>query len=146
MKKKILLTGGSGFIGKNIIEQLGNKYHILAPKHAELDLADDVATLSYFKFHNTIDLVIHAAVVGGSRTEEYEKDSLKNNLRIFFNIIKNRKHVKKIIYFGSGAEYDKTKPIKKVKEKDFDKRVPQDDYGFFKYLCSKYSETVKQFC
>ena len=31
MKKKILLTGGNGFLGKNIFENLKNEYDIVAP-------------------------------------------------------------------------------------------------------------------
>ena len=40
--KRILLTGGSGFIGRNILESnLAEKYEIIAPRHCELDLLDD---------------------------------------------------------------------------------------------------------
>ena len=48
--------------------------------------------------------------------------------------------IKKMIYLGSGAEYDKTKPIIDVEEEDFGKTIPKDDYGFFKYICSKHIE------
>lgn len=52
-----------------------------------------------------------------------------------------------MIHFGSGAEYDKSKPIVKVKETDFGKVIPKDEYGFFKYICSKYIEkTDKIIC
>ena len=40
-------------------------------------------------------------------------------------------------------EYDKSKPIVKVKETDFGKAIPKDEYGFFKYICSKYIEKEK---
>ena len=45
-----------------------------------------------------------------------------------------------MIFLGSGAEYDKSEDIKEVKESDFGKRIPQDDYGFYKFICSKYIE------
>jgi GDP-L-fucose synthase len=39
--KMILLTGGSGFIGRNIKESyLAGKYDITAPRSAELNLID----------------------------------------------------------------------------------------------------------
>ena len=38
--KNILITGGSGFIGKNLREQLQGKYNIYAPSHSELELLD----------------------------------------------------------------------------------------------------------
>ncbi len=135
----IFLTGGNGFIGKNILEQLGNKYNFYHPTHKELDLLNRDAVDNFFRSHK-IDIVIHAAVIGGSRTEEYIGGMLEGNLKIFFNIVKNKKYFKKMIHFGSGAEYDKSVPIVKVKEKDFDNKVPQDEYGFFKYVCSKYIE------
>jgi len=139
VKKIILITGGSGFIGKNLIEALQNKYNVLSPSHKELDLLDTKAVDDYFS-KNKIDVVIHGALVGGSRKEEQEENALNKNLRMFFNIIKNKDKFGKMINFGSGAEYDKTKPIIDVLEEDFGKSIPVDDYGFFKYICSKYIE------
>ncbi|MBI5122327.1 NAD(P)-dependent oxidoreductase, partial [Candidatus Roizmanbacteria bacterium] len=75
--------------------------------------------------------------------EEYVDSSLSDNLRIFFNLLKNKDRYKKMIHLGSGAEYDKTKPIVKVKETDLGKTIPKDEYGFFKYICSKYIEKEK---
>ena len=39
MTKKILITGGNGFIAKNLLEGLG-EYDILAPNSKELNLLD----------------------------------------------------------------------------------------------------------
>lgn len=48
--KKILLTGGSGFIGRNLRESfLASKYDITAPTHSELDLLDTRSTDEFFK-------------------------------------------------------------------------------------------------
>lgn len=137
--KTIFIAGGSGFIGKNLIEAFKNKYKILSPSHKELDLLDTVA-VDDFCARNRIDVVIYCALVGGSRKEEQEENSLSKNLRMFFNIVRNKDKFGKMINFGSGAEYDKSKPIVDVKEENFDKSVPMDDYGFFKYVCSKYIE------
>jgi len=134
--KTILITGGSGFIGKNLIENFDGKYNVLHPSHKELDLLS-TADVDVFFEKNKIDIVIHCALVGGSRPEEKENDSTYQNLKMFFNILKNKKYFKKMIYLGSGAEYDKSKPIVGVKEEDFGKTIPNDEYGFFKYICSK---------
>jgi UDP-glucose 4-epimerase len=139
MIRNILITGANGFIGKNLCEYLRDKYNLLTPLRAELDLLDELKVDEYFQ-KNKVDLVIHAAVVGGSRKEEYTDLALSQNLRMFFNILKNKKYFKKMIYLGSGAEYDKTKQIISVKEEDFGKTIPKDDYGFYKYICSKYIE------
>lgn len=139
LKKNVFITGAGGFIGKNISEQLKNKYNLFIPLRAELNLLDEKKVDEFFQI-NKIDIVIHAAVVGGSRIEEQTDLALSQNLRMFFNILKNKKYFNKIIFLGSGAEYDKTISIVDVKEEDFGKRIPKDEYGFFKYICSKYIE------
>lgn len=138
-KIKILLTGSSGFIGKNIIEQRKNIYHIIAPSHKELDLSNTGEVDRFFK-NNTIDTVIHCASIGGLRSNLNLDGVIRSNLRIFFNIVKNKNKFKKMINLGSGAEYDKSKDIVDVKENNFDISIPSDDYGFYKYICSKYIE------
>lgn len=139
MKKTIFITGANGFIGKNLVEKFSNKYHLLIPGRKDLDLLDEKTVDRFFK-KNKIDIVINCAVIGGSRKEEHVDSSLSGNLRIFFNLLKNKDKFKKMIHLGSGAEYDKSKPIIKVKETDLGKTIPKDEYGFFKYICSKYIE------
>ena len=142
MKKTILITGSTGCIGLNLIEQLDrNKYNLLTPKHKELDLLKDSAVSKYFK-KNKIDVVVNCALVGGSRNEEYVNNMVSVNLKMFFNIVRNKKYFKKMIHIGSGAEYDKSRPLIKIKEEEFDKMIPKDDYGFYKYVCSKYMEST----
>ncbi|MFA6533453.1 MAG: NAD(P)-dependent oxidoreductase [Patescibacteria group bacterium] len=138
-KKTVFITGARGFIGRNLTEQLDKKYNLLTPGHKELDLLDEKAVENYFK-KNKIDVVINCAVIGGSRKEEHVDSSLSGNLRIFFNLLKNKNRYTKMIHLGSGAEYDKSRPIVKVKETDLGKTIPKDEYGFFKYICSKYIE------
>lgn len=143
MKKHVLITGAGGFVGKNLVEQLGSKYSILAPKRSELDLLDENQVRKYFEANN-IDVVIHAAVVGGSRTEEHEENALGQNLRMFFNVVKQQKRFKRMIFLGSGAEYDKSRPLVKVREIEFGDSIPKDEYGFAKFLCSKYIEKTRK--
>lgn len=139
--QRVLILGSSGFIGRNLVDKLHKRYKLLTPSHNDLDLTNQNTVSSYFRTQK-IDIVVNAVVVGGSRKEEHEENALKNNLLMFFNIVKNKQKFKKLIHFGSGAEYDKSRPLKKVKEKDFGKKIPTDDYGFFKYTCSKYIETA----
>jgi len=141
-KKTVFITGAGGFIGKNLVEKFSEKYNLLAPGHKQLDLLDEKAVHNFFK-KNKIDVVVNCAVIGGSRKEEHVESSLTDNLRIFFNLLKNKVKYKKMIHLGSGAEYDKSKPIVKVKETNLGKTIPKDEYGFFKYICSKYIEKEK---
>ncbi len=135
--KTILITGGSGYIGRHLQQALVSRYHVFAPTHQELELLDTAAVEKYFKSHK-VDVVIHAAVVGGSRPEEAITHSLSTNLHMFFNLVRCRKYFDRFINLGSGAEYDKSRSLKKVSEDDFDKFIPSDEYGFYKYICAKY--------
>jgi len=90
--------------------------------------------------HNKIDIIIHTANRGGDRTTLDMKNITEYNLRIFFNIVKHEKNVKKIISFGSGAEYGKHKAIINAKEEDYLQEQPFDEYGFYKSITSKYIE------
>lgn len=137
--KSILILGASGFVGRNLFEKLRSKYDVLAPSRSALNLLDESSLEKYFKTKR-IEVVINAAVVGGSRKEEHENFMLQNNLKMFFNIVRNKKYFKKMIHFGSGAEYDKKRALINVKEEDFDKKIPEDEYGLYKYICSKYIE------
>ncbi len=136
-KNRILVTGSSGFIGKNLTEYFSHTYHLFTPTHKELDLLDSQRVYRFIA-DNKIEYIIHAANVGGKRFDDHQGDIVGINLRMFFNIVRAQDLVKKIIYFGSGAEFDKSRPIKNVTEEDLGKRIPTDDYGFYKYVCSRY--------
>lgn len=47
--KKILLTGGSGFIGRNILPLLREKYCVVSPSRKELNLLEEAAVVEYLK-------------------------------------------------------------------------------------------------
>lgn len=138
-KKKILLTGGGGFIGRNILEQLGDKYEFIAPRSQELDLTDSEKVFDLIQSFRP-DLVIHAANLGGRRKDVNVENVTFLNLKMFFNIVRCRKYFGRMIMLGTGAEYDKRFDIAGAKEDFFDKRVPDDQHGFYKYVCAKYAE------
>lgn len=129
--KRILITGGSGFVGRNLIEQLGNEYCLFAPRHKELDVLDTEALIEYVR-KNKIDQIIHSAIHVGM-FNGYENIFL-NDMLMFANIEKVSHEVEKVIYFGSGAEYDKSSDITMVREEQIGQRVPTSDYGLAKYL------------
>lgn len=143
--KNILITGASGFIGKNLAEYLYHKkrqqYSVFTPPHTELDLLDSEKVEAYL-VRNGINIIVHAANVGGTVKSQIQ-DVLNKNLRMFFNLARCRKYLTKMILLGSGAEYDKKSMPPRAKESDFDRFIPSDDYGFSKYVMSKYIEQTE---
>lgn len=138
-KLKVFVTGGRGFIGRNFVETFQKKHHIYAPNHKDLDLLNPKVTEHYFKNHK-IDVVVHLANRGGNQKEACMENLIAYNLKIFFNLVRNQKHFKKMLFVGSGSEYGKQFPIVRIAESDFDRRMPEDDFGFYKYVAAKFIE------
>ncbi|NBK97659.1 MAG: NAD(P)-dependent oxidoreductase [Erysipelotrichia bacterium] len=140
----IFITGSSGFIGSHLKEYLLSHHHdtLFTPSSKELDLSDEKAVDKYI-VENKIDIIVHTANRGGGRDTADMKNVTEYNLRIFFNLAKHEKDVKKIISFGSGAEYGKHKPIINAKEDDSLKALPLDEYGFYKSITSRYIERAQ---
>jgi len=140
----ILITGGNGFIAKNLSENLSYKYKLFICNRIDLDLLDQSKVFDYFK-EKKIDVVIHTATYDAApkhSTKDYTK-VLEYNLKMFFNIVRCNDLFGKMIYFGSGAEFDREFWQPKMKEDYFEKHIPTDQYGFSKYIMTKYTQSHK---
>ena len=139
---RILITGGSGFIGRNLAEQLVPRYQIFAPSSAELNLLKEQDVREYLGAYH-FDVIVHTATSRSNRRVAAPADMLDQNCRMFFNLARNEGLFGKMIHFGSGAEYGPRELLPpRVKEEYFDTRVPTDVYGFSKYICAKYVESL----
>lgn len=133
--KRVLLTGASGFIGRNLLaSELAHRHRVLAPSSRELDLTDAVAVEAWFAAH-PIDIVIHSAVKPGHRNAPSREGLLEANLRMFFNLLRQSERVERILNLGSGAIYGPG-GLPRVTEDGFGLRVPEDEHGFTKYVCA----------
>lgn len=131
--KNILLTGSGGFIGKHLKEYF-KEYNLLTPRSFQLNLLNEKETAKYLK-ENNIEFIIHCASCGVRITPDATlEDVARPNIQMFNNLAKSELPM---ITIGSGAEYDKSKPLVNIKEEDFGKSVPKDPYGYSKYLISK---------
>jgi nucleoside-diphosphate-sugar epimerase len=142
----ILITGSSGFIGKNIAESLRSQFTLLSPSHKELDLLSQSDVHNFF-LKNDIETVIHCANFGGARKTRAAGEVIEKNTRMFFNLAENQDHFTRLINLGSGAEYNKNRNLRNINETEFGKDIPHDEYGFSKYIISKYIEkTENMYC
>lgn len=100
---KILITGGNGYIASRLYSALKNSYDITLVTRKDFDLTNSDDTTKYFQ-DKYYDVVIHCAIVGGSRLKEDSPEILYTNLLMHYNLMINRNHFDKFIQFGSGAE------------------------------------------
>lgn len=106
---RILITGGNGMVGKNILEhQKATNYEILAPSSSELNLRNFDSVDNYIK-QNKPDIIIHAAgLVGGIQANMARPvDFLVYNLDMGRNIIMAAKEngVKYFLNMASSCMY-----------------------------------------
>jgi GDP-L-fucose synthase len=133
---KILVTGGNGFIGRNLVEQYAGRFDVLAPSRAELDLLDASAVRACLERHR-FDAVIHTATERANRAIDAGPRLLNHNCRMFFNLARNPHAFGRLLFLSSGAVYDRSLAQPRVSEDSFDVHVPADDYGFSKYVCAQ---------
>ncbi|TXT31084.1 MAG: GDP-L-fucose synthase [Rhodocyclaceae bacterium] len=108
-KIRVLLTGGGGMVGLNLLEHPDiGEFEVLAPRSSELDLRDFAAIRSYLTKHAP-DMVIHAAgKVGGIQANIREPVGfLLENLDMGRNIVwaARQAGVKRLINLGSSCMY-----------------------------------------
>lgn len=104
---KILITGKSGYIGKALASALNKDHDITAIGRDDFDLTNYSKVCDWFS-DKFFDVVLHTAIVGGSRLIEETSDVLDQNIMMYYNLLNNKKHFGKFINFGSGAELHDT--------------------------------------
>ncbi|HET7213528.1 MAG TPA: NAD(P)-dependent oxidoreductase, partial [Terriglobia bacterium] len=96
----------------------------------------------YFE-RRRFDVVLHAATVRSSRITGEPPGLLADNLRMFFNLARHRDRFGRMFHFGSGAEFDRRHYRPRMSEDYFGVHTPADGYGFSKYVCAKYGESLE---
>ena len=140
---RILVTGGCGFIGKNLIQRLVKKHNVMCLDNNLTSSIEDTVNDCEYIFgntkdcmmlaHNNYDLIFHLGEY--SRVERSFEDIdivFENNWNSIYQVLKLAKDCNaKLIYAGSSTKFG---------NKDNYKESP---YAFTKY-CN--SELVKTYC
>lgn len=158
-RKKILITGSSGLIGKNLVNIIRNishmEYELLLPRSKELDLRDIEQIERYFSIHKPT-LVIHlAANVGGlyhnlqNNLLMYEENTIMNS-----NILKicHKTNINRCIMCLSTCIFPDEIDLP-MKEEDLHKGEPHySNYGYahakrqLDILCELYRRMGRDYC
>jgi len=154
--KNILITGGAGYIGSHIVEQLVktssnviildnlvNGYRKLINKKAKFINGDikNIIKLTKIINDNKIDSIIHlAAYLNVSEAEKNKKVYYNNNIRGTLNLVHSCKEsrVRNIIFSSSCSIYGNCKGSVNEKKKP----NPQGYYAYKKY---KGEEIIKKY-
>ena len=138
INQKILITGASGLIGKNLITRLNKEGYQVLGLDSKNDLRDPYLTQKIFKNYKP-DLVFHlAAKVGGIfANSNYKADFYSDNVLINTNVINACvcNDVEYVFAMGTGCAYPKRLENNVLYEKDFLDGIPEitnDAYAYAK--------------
>lgn len=140
----ILLTGGSGFVGKSILQwfKKNTLYNIYSPTREELDL-NFLTNIETYINDNKITDIIHTAAITGKRMIPNTIEDVYKNLFIFENVITAATITmcKTLIHFGSGSELGDN--LYYVNENKIYHNVPKEYGAFYKHIIAKLSNATR---
>ena len=142
---KIIVTGGSGFIGSNVVKYLSKNHEVKIfdfkkPNNLDNEFIQGDITNSKHVINSIkdCDVVIHlAATLGVVNTETSPVLTLDTNLGGTINVLEACKinKIKKIIFSSSSEVYGE--PLK-IPMDENDKPIPMTTYGIAKFAAEEY--------
>ncbi len=160
--KKIILTGGAGFIGSNILKHLIKlKYHVVviddltSGKYSNIEglkkskyFGFEKCSITNYKYLNNVfknvDFVLHQAASKKTVCDKDPRKDLKVNAEGAFNLLKlsSDHNVKKFIHASTGSVFGENKTNKSQNENSIKK--PVSYYGVSKNAAENYIEVFNK--
>lgn len=151
--KKILITGGFGFIGKNLIEYLNESYElVILDKFIDENFIKNCSNIKFYQYDffkdNSIKEILKKeepnyiinliSIVTAERKMNIFQEMIEVNLNILLNLYEASKGLKSLeffLQFGSGEEYGNIEPP----FKESDREYPNSPYSLVKQLTTNTS-------
>ena len=144
--KRVLITGSTGFIGRNICPYLETVCELYTPKRSELNLLDEGAVRNYI-IKNRIEVVVNLANPNPVKNKLDSSNTMfEDSIRIFLNLFRAQDCYEMMYSLGSGAEYDKSKDAVQVTEEEEQRSLPYDSYGLAKYTINQIIKSSTKQC
>ena len=149
--KRVVVTGGAGFLGGVVVEQLSSKgcKHIIVPRSAQFDLRKTSAVRKLYTQARP-DMIIHlAAVVGGiGANRENPGKFFYDNLMMGVELMEQARQmgVPKFVAIGTICAYPKFCPVP-FKEENLWVGYPEETnapYGLAKKMLLVQSQAYRQ--
>ena len=116
LKQRVLVTGGSGFIGRYVVEDLWSRGHtVIAPTHKDMNCLDREQMFRHVGEYKC-DSIVHLACLVPHCNKEDEGERARTNVEMTVNIILAcaRYRVPLLVYASSTAVYGHQAPVVEV--------------------------------
>ena len=138
--KKILLTGGSGALGRAIL-QSGLFSDLLYPSHDEMDITKREEVARFFERHAP-DAVVHSAAIANmARCEESPAEAIRANILGTSHLVEAAR-ASRFIYISTDGVYSGTEG----NYSELDPTIPYNTYGWTKLGGECAVRTLQNFC